>query len=89
MSVLGSLVHGAGQWYVRKICHLSSGTRAFTVLNERSIEYRFALQVLGESHPRTVLEWERAQLRGLTCFGIVDTSSLQLTTFTIIGRKAW
>jgi SAM-dependent methyltransferase len=51
-----SLVHSAGLWYIRKICFSEFGHQTFSVHNERSIEYRFALQALGETRPQTVLD---------------------------------
>jgi SAM-dependent methyltransferase len=56
MSILKSVVHRAGQWYIETICSSEFQHQAFTVHNERSIEYRFALQVLGENHPKSVLD---------------------------------
>jgi 2-polyprenyl-3-methyl-5-hydroxy-6-metoxy-1,4-benzoquinol methylase len=56
MSILKSVVHRAGQWYIEKICWSEFQHQAFTVHNERPIEYRFALQALGESHPENVLD---------------------------------
>ncbi len=55
MNPLKSVVHRAGRWYIKKICLSESREQTFRV-NERSIEYRFALQALGEIHPRTVLD---------------------------------
>lgn len=56
MRVLKFVVHRAGQWYVRKICLSEFRHQVFSAHNERSIEYRFALQALGENRPRTVLD---------------------------------
>jgi SAM-dependent methyltransferase len=56
MNILKSVVHRAGRWYIAKICSSEFQHQAFTVHNERSIEYRFALQVLGENHPKSVLD---------------------------------
>jgi SAM-dependent methyltransferase len=56
MRILKSVIHRAGQWYVRKICLTEFQHQVFSVHNERSIEYRFALQALGQHRPRTVLD---------------------------------
>lgn len=56
MSILKSAVHRAGRWYVEKICASESQHQTFSVHNERSIEYRFALQVPGENRPESVLD---------------------------------
>src|ERR1044071_2208160 len=56
MNPLKSLVHRAGQWYIRKTCLSEFQSQVFSVHNERSIEYRFALQALGENRPTTVLD---------------------------------
>jgi 2-polyprenyl-3-methyl-5-hydroxy-6-metoxy-1,4-benzoquinol methylase len=56
MNILKSVVHRAGRWYIAKICASESQHQPFTPHNERSIEYRFALQVLGENHPKSVLD---------------------------------
>jgi len=56
MRILKVAVHRAGQWYTRKICLNEFRHQVFSVHNERSIEYRFALQALGENRPRTVLD---------------------------------
>lgn len=56
MRILKFVVHRAGQWYIRKICLTEFRHQVFSVHNERSIEYRFALQALGENLPRTVLD---------------------------------
>jgi 2-polyprenyl-3-methyl-5-hydroxy-6-metoxy-1,4-benzoquinol methylase len=56
MRILKVAVHRAGQWYIRKICLNELRHQVFSVHNERSIEYRFALQALGENRPRTVLD---------------------------------
>jgi SAM-dependent methyltransferase len=56
LKILKSIVHPAGRWYIRKICLTEFRDQAFTVHNERSIEYRFALQALAEKRPQTVLD---------------------------------
>ena len=56
MRILRFVVHRAGEWYIRKICLNEFRHQVFSVHNERSIEYRFALQALGENRPRTVLD---------------------------------
>jgi 2-polyprenyl-3-methyl-5-hydroxy-6-metoxy-1,4-benzoquinol methylase len=56
MRILKFVVHRAGQWYTRKICLSEFRHQLFSVHNERSIEYRFALQALGENRPSTVLD---------------------------------
>jgi hypothetical protein len=56
MSVLKSVVHRAGQWYIQRICLSEFQHQTFRVHNERSIEYRFALQALAEHHPKNVLD---------------------------------
>jgi 2-polyprenyl-3-methyl-5-hydroxy-6-metoxy-1,4-benzoquinol methylase len=56
MRIPNFLVHRAGQWYIRRICSNEFRHQVFSVHNERSIEYRFALQALGETRPRTVLD---------------------------------
>jgi SAM-dependent methyltransferase len=56
MRILKSVVHRAGRWYIDKICRSEFEHQAFIVHNERSIEYRFALQALGETHPANVLD---------------------------------
>ncbi len=56
MNPLKSLVHRAGRWYVSKICRSESQEQVFRVHNERSIEYRFALQALAANRPQSVLD---------------------------------
>ena len=56
MKILKRIVHDAGRWYIRKICLSQFENQVFSVHNERSIEYRFALQVLAENCPRTILD---------------------------------
>ena len=56
MRILKSVVHRAGQWYIKKVCSSEFQHQTFTVHNERPIEYRFALQTLGENHPENVLD---------------------------------
>jgi 2-polyprenyl-3-methyl-5-hydroxy-6-metoxy-1,4-benzoquinol methylase len=56
MSKFKSIVHRAGQWYIRKLCLTEFQNQSFSHHNERSIEYRFALQMLGEIRPRSVLD---------------------------------
>lgn len=51
-----SLAHRAGRWYIRRLCLSDSQCQRFHAHNERSIEYRFALQVLAEARPTTVLD---------------------------------
>lgn len=56
MSILKSGVHRVGQWYLQKICWSEFRHQTFIARNERPIEYRFALQALGENHPKNVLD---------------------------------
>jgi SAM-dependent methyltransferase len=56
MRILKSVVHRAGQWYVKKICLSEFRNQTFTDHDERSIEYRFALQALAEKRPQSVLD---------------------------------
>ncbi len=56
MKILKFVVHRAGHWYNRKLCLTEFRHQVFLAHNERSLEYRFALQVLGECGPRTVLD---------------------------------
>ena len=56
MNPLKLFVHRAGRWYIRRICSSDYQNQAFRLHNERSIEYRFALEVLGESRPKTILD---------------------------------
>ncbi len=53
---LKTLVDQAGNWYIRRLCSAESQDQQFTFHNERSIEYRFALESLTAAHPRTVLD---------------------------------
>jgi hypothetical protein len=53
---LTGIVHAAGRWYVNKVCSSEYRAQAFSAHNERPIEYRFALQALGDEHPKTVLD---------------------------------
>jgi SAM-dependent methyltransferase len=56
MRALKSLAHRAGQRYIHEICQAEFQNQAFSVHNERSIEYRFALEGLGTNRPKTVLD---------------------------------
>ena len=56
MKIVKSLLHRAGWWYIRKLSLSEFQHQVFSVHNERSIEYRFALQMLGEKRPITVLD---------------------------------
>jgi 2-polyprenyl-3-methyl-5-hydroxy-6-metoxy-1,4-benzoquinol methylase len=56
VKIMKSLLHRAGWWYIRRINLSEFRHQVFSVHNERSIEYRFALQALGENRPRTVLD---------------------------------
>jgi 2-polyprenyl-3-methyl-5-hydroxy-6-metoxy-1,4-benzoquinol methylase len=56
MSLLKSAVHRMGRWYVREICGSEFKDQAFTIHNERSIEYRFALEAMTERRPKDVLD---------------------------------
>lgn len=49
-------VHAAGRWYIRRICRSEFEDQRFRRHNERPVEYRFALEVLGEYRPKTVLD---------------------------------
>ncbi len=50
------VAHAAGRWYVRRICRSEFEDQRFRRHNERPVEYRFALEVLGEHRPKTVLD---------------------------------
>lgn len=54
--MIRTLIHRAGRWYVRKTCRADYEAQAFSAHNERSIEYRFALEALAEVRPKTVLD---------------------------------
>jgi SAM-dependent methyltransferase len=56
MSLLRQIVHRAGRWYIRQICASESRGQKFSHHNERSIEYRFAFEMLAKYRPRTVLD---------------------------------
>jgi hypothetical protein len=56
LSTLKAIVHRASLWYIQKICVSEFHNQTFTFHNERSIEYRFALQALAEKPPKTVLD---------------------------------
>jgi SAM-dependent methyltransferase len=56
MSVLKALARRAGNQYVRRLCSAESDSQKFTHHNERSIEYRFALECLAQKRPRSVLD---------------------------------
>ncbi len=56
MNPVKSMVHRAGRWYIRRVCTSESQHQTFSHHNERSIEYRFALQVLADKRPRNVLD---------------------------------
>lgn len=56
MNPFKSLVHRAGRQYIRLICSSEYLDQTFRVHNERPIEYRFALDVLGENRPKTILD---------------------------------
>ncbi len=54
--VLKKFIHSAGRWYIRKVCSAEYEGQVFSAHNERPIEYRFALQVLTEARPKTILD---------------------------------
>lgn len=56
MKILKTLVHTAGQRYIKKVCLAESNRQVFSAHNERPIEYRFALETLAEHRPKTVLD---------------------------------
>jgi 2-polyprenyl-3-methyl-5-hydroxy-6-metoxy-1,4-benzoquinol methylase len=56
MNLAKFLVRRAGQFYLRRICLAESQDQSFSHHNERSIEYAFALQMLGEIRPQSVLD---------------------------------
>jgi 2-polyprenyl-3-methyl-5-hydroxy-6-metoxy-1,4-benzoquinol methylase len=56
MNPLKSAFHRAGGWYIQRICAAENQHQIFSHHNERSIEYRFALQVMAENRPKTVLD---------------------------------
>ena len=53
---LKPIVHSFGRWYMNRICTSESSGQSYSHHNERSIEYRFALESLGEYRPKTVLD---------------------------------
>jgi 2-polyprenyl-3-methyl-5-hydroxy-6-metoxy-1,4-benzoquinol methylase len=55
-AVLTRPIHRAGRWYIRRVCAVESATQVFRLHNERSIEYRFALEALATHRPQTVLD---------------------------------
>lgn len=56
MNPLKPIVHRFGRWYIQQLCLLESRKQSFSHHNERSIEYRFALQALAANRPQTVLD---------------------------------
>ncbi len=50
------MLHKAGRWYINQVCASEYEHQPFLVHNERTIEYRFALQALGEYLPKRVLD---------------------------------
>ena len=56
MTMLKRISHRLGRWYIRRVCLSESGHQVFTAHNERPIEYRFALQSLAGTRPKTVLD---------------------------------
>jgi SAM-dependent methyltransferase len=53
---LKSLVHGAGRWYIRRICLNEYQSQVPGPRNERSIEYGFALRGLAKNRASSVLD---------------------------------
>jgi 2-polyprenyl-3-methyl-5-hydroxy-6-metoxy-1,4-benzoquinol methylase len=51
-----ALAHRAGKSYIRRVCSEESRRQQFTHHNERPIEYRFALECLATTRPKTVLD---------------------------------
>lgn len=51
-----ALAHRAGRWYIRQVCSSESESQPFKHHNERPVEYRFALEVLATTRPKTVLD---------------------------------
>lgn len=51
-----TLVHKCGTWYIQRVCDSESHAQRFTNHNERSIEYRFALDCLSAKRPKSVLD---------------------------------
>ncbi|HEU5399943.1 MAG TPA: hypothetical protein VFU86_01225, partial [Terriglobales bacterium] len=56
MNPVKSLARRAGNWYSQRLCGTEYSTQTFSHHNERSIEYRFALQSLATKRPKTVLD---------------------------------
>ena len=56
MNPLKALVHWAGLQYIRRVLRSESQNQVFRVHSERSIEYRYALDVLAQHRPKTVLD---------------------------------
>jgi len=56
MNPLKSALHRAGGWYIQRMCASENERQTFSHHNERPIEYRFALQVMAETRPKTVLD---------------------------------
>jgi 2-polyprenyl-3-methyl-5-hydroxy-6-metoxy-1,4-benzoquinol methylase len=54
--IVKRLIHKAGQAYIRRICFDEFKQQRFRWHNERSIEYRFALEALTTSRPIRVLD---------------------------------
>lgn len=54
--MLKALIHRAGRAYVRRVCRAEFESQTFTTHNERPIEYRFALQCLAATRPKSVLD---------------------------------
>jgi len=51
-----ALARKAGNWYVRRLCSAESENQRFHHHNERSIEFRFALESLMRERPKSVLD---------------------------------
>jgi SAM-dependent methyltransferase len=56
MKPLKSVARRAGNRYIREVCLAESRGQKFTHHNERSIEYRFALDCLAAARPESVLD---------------------------------
>lgn len=54
--MINLLVHKLGRWYVREVCRREYSGRAARQVNERPVEYRFALEHLSRLTPSTVLD---------------------------------
>lgn len=53
---LKTLLHTFGREYIRRVCLSESESQPFSHHNERSVEYRFALETLARKRPISVLD---------------------------------